>query len=77
MSKIAMPQRKRLACGHKISKYASGGMVVPGGVGLKTKQLVELPPMNPDPSRRGPASPITMAKRQNGIVGMKKGGKCR
>lgn len=41
MSSLPMRQRARLACGHTPDKYADGGMVVPGGRGLKAPQLVQ------------------------------------
>lgn len=61
-------QHKRLAMGDTVRGYAKGGMV-------------GMPPSTPKvavvvaPTKQGlPASPMTVAKRDNGVPGMKKGG---
>ena len=57
---------KELAMTGKISGMAKGGLAGPmAGTSIKVKSVA--PKM--------PLSPITLAKRNNGVLGMKKGGK--
>lgn len=59
-SNSQISQHKRLAMGEKVG-FAKGG-AVPARTGLLKTGT--------------PTSPLTDAKRANGIPGMKKGGKC-
>lgn len=57
-------QHKRLAMGDREdARYKSGGPIVTPRLSSKPKGM----PMNP----------ITKAKMQNGVPGLKKGGKCK
>lgn len=53
---------KRLAMGDTVAGYAKGGRIGTG------REL--------DAGVTPKQSPLTKARRENGIVGMKKGGKC-
>jgi hypothetical protein len=55
-----MSPRKVMACGGSAPGYAKGGVVV--GTPLRKTGLAD--------------TPLEKAKRQNGVPGMKKGGKC-
>lgn len=59
----AINQHKRLAMGDTVKGFAKGGSI-------------GLPPVMTKPSLKGglPESPITRAKRDNGVPGMKSGG---
>lgn len=57
-------QRARLAMGDTVKGYAKGGSI---GIGA---------PVVAKPTSGLPESPVTRAKRNNGIPGMKKGGSC-
>jgi hypothetical protein len=60
MAKDCVNQHKRMAMGQAPAGYARGGVVGAG-------------PMVAPPSGR-PRSPLTNARRNNGVPGMKKGG---
>ena len=62
-----LPQGKRLAMGDSLAGYKSGGKV-----GIDVAKPVNVV-VNSKTGKS--ASPITMARRNNGIPGMKKGGK--
>ncbi len=51
---------KRIACGDTVQGYAKGGRVDVGAGAAVVPKM----------------SPLTQARRNNGVVGMKKGGKC-
>ncbi len=72
MSELKLRQRTRLAMGHKPAKYAQGGMVVPGGGGLKERQLSQTMGGVRQPTIRvkTSANPLVKAKRNNKIPGM-------
>lgn len=63
MANKAIPQRKRLAMGEQINKYAAGGMVLPKATGIKSQVKRQM-------------NPLTKAKMSNGVPGLKKGGSC-
>lgn len=56
-------QHKRLACGDTVKGYKQGGKVNVGQP-ITVRAMIKLP-----------ASPLTMARRNNGVRGMKTGGK--
>lgn len=60
MDKKPIPQHKRVAMGDTIKGYAKGGRV---GMPSATASA-------------GAKSPLTAARRNNGVKGMKDGGKC-
>lgn len=64
--------RKRLAMGDTVKGYAKGGAIgalVKAPVGVPARPLPSKPSANP-------MSELEKAKRDNGIRGMKKGGRC-
>jgi hypothetical protein len=64
-------QRARIAMGGGMTpqSYARGGKVGIGGTSLDVAKPVKVS------TAAAPLSPLTMARRNNGVVGMKKGGK--
>ena len=76
MSEKGISQHKRLAMGDQINKYATGGMVTPR---MPKMMGAKMPKMTATPAPRIPGmpmNPVTKAKMDNGILGMKRGGKC-
>lgn len=63
MLKKAIPQHKRMAMGggHTPLSYARGGSVPTTGASVSAEST---------------GSPMTAARRNNGVKGMKEGGKC-
>ena len=57
-------------------RMAMGGMVMPGGANSNLRSMLPQLP-NVAPTIRGPLNPVVLAKRQNGIPGMKKGGRVK
>lgn len=74
MASTPIPQHKRMAAGDKNIGFAAGG-----SVGTRMPNLGTAKARPPKPSIGGgmPESPLTVAKRNNGVVGMKKGGSCK
>ena len=86
MSEKGIGQHKRLAMGDKVEKRAIGGMVTPrvpktGQLGGMLPSPVASPGAAvPSPRMKVPGmpmNPVTQAKMQNGVPGMKKGGKSK
>lgn len=59
-----IPQRKRLAMGDSLAGYKKGGTVA------SDKPIISVG------SSGKAVNPLTLSKRQNGIPGLKKGGRC-
>lgn len=75
---------KRIACGDTIKGYAKGGKVAVGGGPVQKVAYAHGGKVGAgagvDAGSSGRAtrseSPLTQARRNNGVVGMKGGGKC-
>lgn len=74
MSSKPINQHKRLAMGDTVKGYAKGGSI---GVNVAARAPVGGGDMVPKPGAGRAMSPITVAKRNNGVPGMKKGGTCK
>jgi len=74
--KQVLNMHKELAMTGKISAMAKGGLMKApmAGAGAATKPTPALKPKTPM-AKGLPMNPITVEKRNNGVVGMKKGGK--
>lgn len=64
----SIPQHKRMAMGQERVGFKKGGAVAAGA-----SPLVAAPKVL---KGGAPNSPLTKAKRANGVVGMKRGGAC-
>ena len=68
---------KRLAMGDTLKGYAKGGHIGSGRTVQVRAPTGSVPRPVPEPSTSGNTmGPAERAKRANGVVGMKKGGKC-